>query len=49
MAQVGVDLAKRNMSIQPTLKERPGLKFKIIVTQDMVLPPNAIVLPPNAI
>ena len=42
MAQVGVDLAKRNMSIQPTLKERPGLKFKIIVTQDMVLPPNAI-------
>lgn len=42
MAEVGVALAKRNMSIQPTLKVRPGHKFKIIVTKDMILPPSSI-------
>ena len=41
MAEVGVALAKRNMSIQPTLKLRNGFKFKIIVTRDMVLPPSS--------
>lgn len=42
VAQVGVDLAKRNMSIQPTIKVRQGKKFKIIVTKDMLLPPKAV-------
>ena len=42
MAEVGVALAKRNMSIQPTLKIRQGHKFKIIVTKDMILPPSSI-------
>ncbi len=44
MAEVGVALAKRNMSIQPTLEVRPGHKFKIIVTRDMILPPTAIAM-----
>lgn len=42
MAETGVALAKRNMSIQPTLNIRQGHKFKIIVTRDMILPPQAV-------
>lgn len=42
MAETGVALAKRNMSIQPTLRVRQGKTFKIIVTKDMVIPPSGI-------
>jgi type IV secretion system protein VirB10 len=42
MAETGVELAKRNMTIQPTLRVRQGAKFKVIVTQDMVIPPTGI-------
>ncbi|QXL85103.1 MULTISPECIES: TrbI/VirB10 family protein [Comamonadaceae] len=36
---VGQELTRRNMNIQPTLTERPGLPVRIIVNRDLVLRP----------
>src|SRR3546814_1728458 len=35
--QVGQEMTRRNMNIQPTLTERPGLPVRIIVNRDLVL------------
>ncbi len=37
--QIGQEMTRRNMSIQPTLTERPGLSVRIIVNRDLVLRP----------
>ena len=37
--QVGQGMTRRNMNIQPTLTERPGLPVRIIVNRDLVLRP----------
>jgi type IV secretory pathway VirB10-like protein len=37
--QVGQELTRRNMNIQPTLTSRPGLPVRIIVNRDLVLRP----------
>ncbi|HCT7101468.1 TrbI/VirB10 family protein [Pseudomonas aeruginosa] len=37
--QIGQEMARRNMNIQPTLTERPGLPVRIIVNRDLVLRP----------
>ncbi|BDR10931.1 TrbI/VirB10 family protein [Comamonas thiooxydans] len=37
--QVGQEMARRNMNIQPTLTERPGLPVRIIANRDLVLRP----------
>ncbi|MDH0057563.1 TrbI/VirB10 family protein [Stutzerimonas stutzeri] len=37
--QVGQEMTRRNMNIQPTLTERPGLPVHIIVNRDLVLRP----------
>lgn len=37
--QVGQDMTRRNMNIQPTLTSRPGLPVHIIVNRDLVLRP----------
>ena len=37
--QVGQEMSRRNMNIQPTLTERPGLPVRIIVNRDLVLRP----------
>lgn len=37
--QVGQEMTRRNMSIQPTLTERPGLPVRIIVNRDLLLRP----------
>lgn len=37
--QVGQEITRRNMNIQPTLTERPGLPVRIIVNRDQVLRP----------
>jgi type IV secretory pathway VirB10-like protein len=37
--QVGQQLTRRNMSIQPTITVRPGFSVNVIVTKDMVVPP----------
>ena len=37
--QVGQEVARRNINIQPTLTERPGLPVRIIVNRDLVLRP----------
>ncbi|MDA7418083.1 TrbI/VirB10 family protein [Xenophilus arseniciresistens] len=37
--QVGQEMTRRNMNIQPTLTERPGLPVRIIVNRDLVLSP----------
>ena len=37
--QVGQEMTRRNMNIQPTLSSRPGLPVRIIVNRDLVLRP----------
>lgn len=37
--QVGQEMTRRNMNIQPTLTSRPGLPVRIIVKRDLVLRP----------
>ena len=37
--QVGQQLARRDLAIQPTITVRPGYAVNVIVTKDMVLPP----------
>lgn len=39
MGQAGSALIQRNAAIQPTIEIRPGYRFNIMVTRDMVLPP----------
>jgi type IV secretion system protein VirB10 len=35
--QLGQELARRNARIQPTLEIRPGYRFTVMVTKDMVV------------
>ncbi|MCY1290200.1 Bacterial conjugation TrbI-like protein [compost metagenome] len=37
--QVGQEITRRNLDIQPTLTERPGLPLRVIVNRDLVLRP----------
>jgi type IV secretion system protein TrbI len=39
LGQLGQETARRNMQVQPTLEIRPGYRFTIIVTKDIVLRP----------
>lgn len=38
MGQIGMQMAQKNMNIQPTLEIRPGYEFNIMVTKDIILP-----------
>ena len=37
MGQLGMEMAKRNLQIQPTLEVRPGYRFVVQVTKDVIL------------
>jgi len=37
--QIGQEVTRRNLNIQPTLTSRPGLPVRIIVNRDLVLRP----------
>jgi type IV secretory pathway VirB10-like protein len=37
--QIGQEMTRRNMNIQPTLAERPGLPVRVIVNRDLLLRP----------
>jgi len=37
--QIGQEMTRRNMNIQPTLTARPGLPVRVIVNRDLVLRP----------
>jgi len=37
MNQVGQEMTRRHLNIQPTLTGRPGLPVRIIVNRDLVL------------
>lgn len=39
LGQTGMQIAQKNLSIQPTLEIRPGFRFNIMVTKDMILAP----------
>lgn len=41
IGQTGMTLTQKNLNIQPTLVIRPGYKFNIMVTADMILTPSA--------
>lgn len=36
--QAGQEITRRNLGIQPTLEIRPGMRFNVFVTKDVVLP-----------
>lgn len=38
MGQLGMEMTRRNMSIQPTIEVRPGYTFNVMVTKDIILP-----------
>lgn len=38
LGQAGMQLVQKNSNIQPTLEVRPGLRFNVMVTRDIVLP-----------
>jgi type IV secretion system protein VirB10 len=35
---VGQQITRKNLNIQPTLVIRPGYRFNVLVTRDLVLP-----------
>ncbi len=37
MGQLGMEIARRNLQIQPTLEIRPGYRFAVQVTKDILL------------
>lgn len=37
LGQVGTNMANKNLNIQPTLEIRPGYRFNVMVTKDIVL------------
>ncbi len=39
MGQLGAEITKKNMDIQPTIKIRPGYRFNVMVNKDVVLEP----------
>ena len=39
IGQVGPQLTRSNLSIQPTITVRPGFSVNVIVTKDMIVPP----------
>lgn len=39
LGQAGIEITKRNLNIQPTLIIRPGYRFNVMVTKDMILTP----------
>ncbi len=39
IGQVGAQLTRSNLSIQPTITVRPGFSVNVIVTKDMIVPP----------
>jgi type IV secretion system protein VirB10 len=38
MGELGEEVTRRNMQIQPTLEIRPGYAFNVMVTKDLVMP-----------
>ena len=39
MGQLGMEIARRNLQVQPTLEIRPGYRFVVQVTKDILLRP----------
>lgn len=39
LGQAGIQMIQQNMNVQPTLTIRPGLRFNIVLTKDVVLAP----------
>jgi len=37
--QVGQEITRRNLDVQPILTERPGLPLRIVVNRDLILRP----------
>ena len=38
MAQLGAEMAKRNMQVQPTIEIRKGYRLNVMVNKDVVFP-----------
>jgi type IV secretion system protein VirB10 len=40
MAQLGIEMARRNLQVQPTIEIRKGSRLNVMVNQDIVFPPS---------
>ncbi|WP_353654332.1 TrbI/VirB10 family protein [Azospirillum sp. A1-3] len=40
MGQLGTEYARKGLNVAPTLEIRPGYRFTIMVTKDMIIPPR---------
>lgn len=38
MTQLGIDVSKRNLDIQPTIEIRPGYRFAVMINKDIIFP-----------
>ena len=41
LGELGMEVTRRNLNIQPTIEIRPGYQFVIMITKDIVLPQTA--------
>ena len=39
LGMLGMQQARRNLNMQPTLEIRPGYQFSIMITKDMIVEP----------
>jgi type IV secretion system protein VirB10 len=39
MAQLGIEMARRNLQVQPTIEIRKGSRLNVMVNKDIVFPP----------
>jgi type IV secretion system protein VirB10 len=39
LGQLGMEMARRGVRVQPTIKIRPGLRFTVVATKDAVIRP----------
>ena len=38
LGQVGMEVTRKNLRVQPTIVIRPGFRFNVIVNKDIVIP-----------
>ena len=38
MSQLGIEIARKNLRVQPTIEIRPGYQFNVRVDKDLVFP-----------
>jgi type IV secretion system protein VirB10 len=45
MGQLGIEIARKNLQVQPTIEIRPGYRFVVMLNKDMILSPYTPMAP----